>query len=358
MACLKSPRSYRYLYPSVCPSVARSVGRSVGRSILLSVCLVVDLCCLVCLVHRVDIQTGYHTESILCLPILFENSVVAVAQLVNKLTPDGQTVSQFTAKDVETFQGFSGYAAVSLRNARLFRMADLEHAKSESMLSLAHALASDALDEARVTKTVMEYARTLTQADRCSLYLVVDNGPERTLQVYLEDGHVMRTPIDAGIPGHVLATGEPVNVADAYLDSRFNKSIDCLTGYRTRSLLCMPGMCVRPPLVLRGSARGPAATLCHGSTLSKQPLRWLGSDTCGRARRMEHMCRERERERGRAHVQRGCTHRPRRRPQSVTMMVRPPTALALDPVSESAVWGTGGCLPRPHSVEEWSQGVR
>lgn len=35
-------------------------------------------------------------------------------------------------------------------------------------------------------------------------------------------------------------TGEVLNIADAYSDPRFNRSVDQLTGYRTRSILCMP----------------------------------------------------------------------------------------------------------------------
>ena len=57
--------------------------------------------------------------------------------------------------DVEIFQAFAGYAAVSLRNARLFRMAEMEQRKSVSMLQLAHNLAAEALDEARLAKAVV-----------------------------------------------------------------------------------------------------------------------------------------------------------------------------------------------------------
>ena len=72
------------------------------------------------------------------MPIIFENSIVAVAQLVNKM--DGTEITNFTEKDVAHFRGFAGYAAASLRNTRLFRVADHEYRKSESMLSLAHTL--------------------------------------------------------------------------------------------------------------------------------------------------------------------------------------------------------------------------
>uniref|UniRef100_F6Y8R5 GAF domain-containing protein n=1 Tax=Ciona intestinalis TaxID=7719 RepID=F6Y8R5_CIOIN len=43
-----------------------------------------------------------------------------------------------------------------------------------------------------------------------------------------------------GIAGMVALTGTALNIPDAYKDSRFNQSVDKKTGYRTRSILCMP----------------------------------------------------------------------------------------------------------------------
>jgi GAF domain-containing protein len=53
-------------------------------------------------------------------------------------------------------------------------------------------------------------------------------------------GQVIRIPCGAGIAGHCFQSGETINLADAYADSRFNKEVDQRTGYRTRSLLCAP----------------------------------------------------------------------------------------------------------------------
>lgn len=61
---------------------------------------------------NVDLQTGYLTQSLLCIPIRFEGHTVAVAQLVNKLQ-GGRTVP-FTQQDVDNFLHFAGYAAASL----------------------------------------------------------------------------------------------------------------------------------------------------------------------------------------------------------------------------------------------------
>lgn len=47
-------------------------------------------------------------------------------------------------------------------------------------------------------------------------------------------------PAGKGIAGHVFTTGKFLNVTDAYEDPRFNKAIDVQTGYKTKSILCLP----------------------------------------------------------------------------------------------------------------------
>ena len=45
----------------------------------------------------------------------------------------------------------------------------------------------------------------------------------------------IRLPIGKGIAGYVAATGDTLNIPDAYLDTRFNPEIDRRTGYHTRT---------------------------------------------------------------------------------------------------------------------------
>ncbi|MGE5505307.1 MAG: GAF domain-containing protein [Actinomycetota bacterium] len=45
---------------------------------------------------------------------------------------------------------------------------------------------------------------------------------------------------NTGIAGHVFHTGKAVTIADAYTDARFNKAVDALTGFVTKSVLCVP----------------------------------------------------------------------------------------------------------------------
>ena len=47
-------------------------------------------------------------------------------------------------------------------------------------------------------------------------------------------------PITQGIAGYVARTGEGLNIPDAYIHPLFNRDTDARTGYRTRTILCLP----------------------------------------------------------------------------------------------------------------------
>jgi adenylate cyclase len=54
---------------------------------------------------------------------------------------------------------------------------------------------------------------------------------------------------NTGIAGHVFQSGKGLLVKDVYKDSRFNRSVDEQTGYRTRSIACAPIRTVRGELI-------------------------------------------------------------------------------------------------------------
>jgi len=82
----------------------------------------------------------------------------------------------------------------------------------------------------------------LLDAERASLFLVDEARGELVLRVSQDapEGPPVRIPLGTGIAGAAAAAGTPVNVADAYADPRFNPAVDRMTGYRTRSVLCLP----------------------------------------------------------------------------------------------------------------------
>src|ERR687887_427948 len=49
-----------------------------------------------------------------------------------------------------------------------------------------------------------------------------------------------RLPIGRGLAGHSAATGETINVPDAYADPRFDRNVDHRTGFKTVNALVVP----------------------------------------------------------------------------------------------------------------------
>src|SRR5437588_5041349 len=81
----------------------------------------------------------------------------------------------------------------------------------------------------------------LRDADRATIFIVDRERAEVWSKVALGTGAgEIRQPIGVGIAGTVAATGETINIADAYEDPRFNPEPDHRTGYRTKTLLTFP----------------------------------------------------------------------------------------------------------------------
>ncbi|XP_032879466.1 cGMP-specific 3',5'-cyclic phosphodiesterase isoform X1 [Amblyraja radiata] len=111
---------------------------------------------------------------------------------------------------------------------------------------------SSHLDVAALCHKIFLHINEVIEADRYSLFLVhEDSSNERFLVSTLFDVAEGSTPEEAsnncirlewnkGIVGYVAATGEPLNIKDAYKDSRFNAEVDQFTGYKTQSILSMP----------------------------------------------------------------------------------------------------------------------
>lgn len=90
-------------------------------------------------------------------------------------------------------------------------------------------------------KVIAEETKIAIQADRCTVFMYDKDKNELWSKVALGmDSQEIRFPADRGLAGYVVKTGEPLNIPDAYNDSRFNPDIDKETGYRTKTILCMP----------------------------------------------------------------------------------------------------------------------
>lgn len=107
------------------------------------------------------------------------------------------------------------------------------------------ALINSTLRLEEVLENIMTTSRAILKADACSLMLVDEGSEELVFAVAqgpvagkLKGG--FRLKKGEGIAGHVFETGESLLIEDAYKDPRFHREFDRKTGYRTRSILCVP----------------------------------------------------------------------------------------------------------------------
>ncbi len=91
-------------------------------------------------------------------------------------------------------------------------------------------------------KNIAEETKTALNADRCTVYLYDREKNELYSKVAtgIEGFKELRIPANKGLAGHVAQTGETINIKDAYKDKRFNPEVDKKTGYKTKTILCMP----------------------------------------------------------------------------------------------------------------------
>jgi adenylate cyclase len=186
-----------------------------------------------------DRKTGYRTRSILCMPVLSKktSNIVAVVQLLNKLDH-----TCFDEQDERHFKEFAESLGVILESCNSFYIA-ARNQKGVAALLKAISSLEQSLDLEKILQSVMEEARQLMQADRSTLWLIDEERDELWSKVKSGDGKALvelRIPRQSGIVGHVATTGEVLNIPHAYQDPRFSPDADKRTGYRTRTILCMP----------------------------------------------------------------------------------------------------------------------
>ncbi len=109
----------------------------------------------------------------------------------------------------------------------------------------ATAMAGDEAYQSMLEQSLRVFTRRVGQlldAERASLFLVDRDRQQLVLRVSEDapDGDPVRIPLASGIAGAAAASGKVVRVADAYADPRFNRAVDVQTGFRTRSVLCLP----------------------------------------------------------------------------------------------------------------------
>ncbi len=109
-----------------------------------------------------------------------------------------------------------------------------------ALLRIGRSIAAET-DLDKLLAIIAKETQKALSADRCTVFMLDRNTNELWSKIALGMGsQEIRFPANTGLAGHVAMTGETINIRDAYNDYRFNKEIDKKTGYKTKTILCMP----------------------------------------------------------------------------------------------------------------------
>jgi adenylate cyclase len=182
-----------------------------------------------------DRESGYRTRTILCMPLVGRDGTrLGAVQVLNK----GE--GAFSADDESLLGALGTQVAIAIRNAALLEAQRRETERRALLLDVMRSLSSE-LELDTLLDAIMARTTEAMRADRSTLFLV--DAKRRELWSKVAQGMEraeIRFPMHVGIAGHVASTGETLNIPDAYHEPRFNKDVDRLSGYRTRTILCMP----------------------------------------------------------------------------------------------------------------------
>jgi adenylate cyclase len=99
----------------------------------------------------------------------------------------------------------------------------------------------DSLSLDRLLVRLIDLATATIEAERGTLFLHDAETGELFSRIAQGDGVAeIRMPSTKGVAGAAFTSGQPVIVNDAYASPAFSPDIDLLSGYRTRSLICVP----------------------------------------------------------------------------------------------------------------------
>jgi hypothetical protein len=156
----------------------------------------------------VDKKTGYHTRSILCVPVKNGKEIIGCTQMLNKFGG-----GPFTRTDVELMSAFNVFCGIALSNAQLYEAASKSKQKMTVMLDLALSLWANV----SALSGMLGKVGALVDADSCSLEAV----DYSTHSLVRRDEKV---DLREDVTGFAVLTGCELNCGNPTKDPRFLKA--------------------------------------------------------------------------------------------------------------------------------------
>ena len=178
----------------------------------------------------------YETHNILCTPLLVKNKAIGILEVINKK-------SNFIDDDLRILNILANNISIVIENARLFNTS-LKKISELNTLSEISRNINSILDLDPLLSVVMHNATEVMKAEVSSVLLLDEDKKELIFRIALgekgEKVKKIKLKVGEGIAGWVAKTGKPIIVNDVKNEPRFNQAVDRKTGFKTRSILCVP----------------------------------------------------------------------------------------------------------------------
>ena len=190
----------------------------------------------------IEVKTGHFARSILCVPLKLRGVSIGVLGVGNIAA-----FRAFSRRNEFLLSVLADYAAIALENARVYQAADqaltarLE--ELNTLIDITQTITSS-LDLDEVIRMTIKQVHDSWNIEASSVWLLDET--KQTLRVLTNVGTPMEVlskvsvPIGRGFVGHVAKTGKWIYTNEVHSHPVFYREVDELTGFKTRSLLCVP----------------------------------------------------------------------------------------------------------------------
>lgn len=190
----------------------------------------------------IKIKTGYSARAVLYVPLTLHGQTMGVLSVSNISAPQA-----FSERDEYLLTALGDYAAIALQNARVFQAADRALAAGmeelHTLIQITRTITS-CLELDEVVRLTIRQVHDSWQIEASSIWLLDEN--RGTLRVLANVGtpaeilNRIEVPLGRGFVGNVAQSGEWIFTNDVAHHPLHYSDVDKKTGFRTRSLLCVP----------------------------------------------------------------------------------------------------------------------
>jgi PAS domain S-box-containing protein len=179
--------------------------------------------------------SGYHTQSLLAAPLIFEGNVYGVMEAVHS------DHAAFANEDLQVIETAASWAAIAIGNARQHETMKRRLQESQALASISQAL-NETLELDHVLTLIVDSACNIIPKVEKSVIHLYDEDKQILVPTAVS-GSAKKDGLDLflrpgdGIAGHVMADGRTISVSDSREDPRF---VTFKGETRIRSLIVAP----------------------------------------------------------------------------------------------------------------------